>query len=135
MLKLIHIASRSAKIKKFKSAREPFGMTLEGEECTIYRYERPSLDGFGKLRSIAFSHIDRKASVACRNTANGIVRRKAKSSPELNIEIFVAAANTYCLVGFPVGRWILKGNYERLLVGGEARGHLQDGGVAVLCRD
>jgi hypothetical protein len=110
-------------------------VTLEGEECTIYRYERPSLDGFGKLRSITFSDIDRKASVACRNTANDTVRRKAKSSPELNIEIFVPAANAYCLVGFPVGRWVLKGNDERRLVGGESRGHLQDGVVAVLRRD
>ena len=132
MLKLIHIASRSAKIKKFKSAREPFGMTLEGEECTIYRYERPSLDGFRKLRSITISDINWEASVARRNTANGIVRRKAKSSPELNIKIFVAAANAYCLVGLPVGRWVLEGNDERRLVGGEPRGHLE-GGVVVLC--
>jgi hypothetical protein len=105
---------------------------LEGEECTIYRYERPSLDGFGKLRSIMISDIDGKASVSCRNAANGIVRRKAKSSPELNIKIFGAAANAYCLVGFPVGRRVLEGNNERRLVGGELRGHHEGGIVAVL---
>ncbi len=133
MLKLIHIASRSViKLKSSKSAREHFGVTLGGEGCTIYRYERPSLDGLRKLRSITISDINGEASVARRDTANGIVRRKAKSSPELNIKIFVAAANAYCLVGFPVSRWVLEGNDERRLVGGEPRGHLEGRVVAVL---
>lgn len=133
MLKLIHIASRSViKLKSSKSAREHCGVTLGGGECTIYRYERPSLDGFRKLRSITISDINGEASVARRNTANVIVRRKSKSSPELNIKIFVAAANVYCLVELPVGRGVLEGNDERCLVGGEPRGHLEGGVVVVL---
>jgi hypothetical protein len=45
------------------------------------------------------NEVDREATKSRRYTAKSIIKGKSESSPKFDIQIFVTAANAYCLVG------------------------------------